>query len=145
MRGRRNVKKDIKYVKDKINGESFSVLIEETNDKKYGLKLRPWCKIYPKKGEINKIKSKMLKYGIDPIIQDNTLVIKNISPCLLARKFLEPPLWWIKSLNMMENGLHNTKKGIIAIMKKRNEKSKWKGKNRKWTIDKVIEKISENS
>jgi len=138
-------KDDKKYIRDRINGESFSIIIEADSNKKYGIKLRPWCKLYPKKGEINNIKIKMLKYGIDPIIQDRTLIIKNISPCLLAQKFLEPPIWWKKSLNMIEDGLHNTKEGIIAITKARNQKSEWEGNNRKWTLDKVIEKISENS
>lgn len=137
----RKVKEMKDYIKENTKGITYTINIYKTKKRKFNLRVKPFCKITPKKDEHNRMKIKLKRNGIQPTEQNNQLVLGSISSCMLALKFLEPPKWWRKVLYMMEDGKHTEKEGLIAIVEKRNEEMEHKT-DRKWTKERVLEEMS---
>lgn len=124
-----------------IKSSSFSIIIGKDDNRKIGFCVIPWCKLYPKKGKSEKIKKELLRHGIIYTEQVNTIIIKNISNCLLALKLIDGiPNWWRNVVFMIEDGKHNKKEGLLKIVKKRNQESKYNGEV-KWTVESVSEAL----
>jgi len=89
------------------------------------------------------LKIKLRNSGITVIDEKSSLVVKNISNCMLALRYLNPPNWWKKVIFMIDEGKHRNNEGILKIVKKRNKENKSNNKP-KWTVERVKEVLKEN-
>lgn len=134
-----------KNIKEVIDAVYYTFSFEERDSFKNGIRVKPFIKIKLKDSDmVDRVKFELLEYGISSSRYPDGVFITSISSCNLALKFLDPPVWWRKAFEMVKDGKHTTKEGILKILQRRNKECKnGEGMNRVWTKEKAIRVMSE--
>lgn len=125
-------------IKDMIDKAYFGIGVYEDSTFRNGIRISPTIKLVVKDGRNAILQFELLDYGVNSTKFEENLFINSISSCNLALKFVDPPLWWRKALEMINDGKHTTREGIVRIIERRNEESKC-AYDTKWTKEKAIE------
>ena len=110
-------------VKEIANRAVLGITVSRRPHMRYGIKIHPYVEIKGTYDDLQVLQSELLRYSVGCTLRPTFLRIQGIQSCSIMTQFLDKDKhsWWFECLELFIQGRHLTRKGILAILKKRPE------------------------